>query len=82
MTAYQHKRTGVILREETYWALPYSEQLDYVQINARQTTDASGNFILSAVIGFATDSALLGGLLGGDLLGGIMGDIIDGDLMD
>ena len=44
--------------------------------------DEDDSFLVSAVIGAVTDSALLGGLLGGDMLGGIVGDIIDGDLFD
>jgi hypothetical protein len=40
------------------------------------------DFLLSVVIGYATDSAFLGGLLGGDMSGGILGDMFDGDLMD
>lgn len=42
----------------------------------------SGDFLLSAAIGMATDSALLGGLLGGDFAGGIVGDMLDGNLFD
>lgn len=44
--------------------------------------DEDDSFLVSAIIGAATDSALLGGLLGGDLLGGILGDVLDGDLFD
>ena len=44
--------------------------------------DEDDSFIVSAVIGAATDSSLIGGLLGGDLLGGILGDSLDGDLFD
>lgn len=44
--------------------------------------DEDDSFIVSAIIGAATDSALLGGLLGGDIFGGIIGDSIDGDLFD
>ena len=44
--------------------------------------DEDDSFLVSAIIGAATDSALLGGLLGGDMLGGIVGDILDGDLFD
>jgi hypothetical protein len=40
------------------------------------------DFLISMVIGAATDSSLLGGLLGGDMLGGIVGDALDGDLWD
>jgi len=44
--------------------------------------DEDNSFLISAVIGATTDSALLGGLLGGDMLGGIVGDMFDGDLFD
>jgi hypothetical protein len=44
--------------------------------------DEDNSFLVSAIIGSATDSALLGGLLGGDMLGGIVGDLFDGDLFD
>lgn len=45
--------------------------------------DEDGSFIVSTIIGVATDSALLGGLLGGDIIGGgILGDSLDGDLFD
>jgi hypothetical protein len=40
------------------------------------------SFLVSVVLGAATDSALLGGLLGGSFLGGIIGDSIDSDLFD
>lgn len=40
------------------------------------------SFLISAAIGWATDSAILGGLLGGDIVGGILGDALDGDLWD
>lgn len=41
------------------------------------------SFLVSTLIGAATDSALLGGLLGGDIVGGILGDVLfDGDLFD
>ena len=44
--------------------------------------DDSGDFLLSAVVGAATDSAIIGGLVGGDIIGGMLGDGLDGDLMD
>ena len=44
--------------------------------------DDDNSFLVSAIIGAATDSALLGGLLGGDITGGIVGDLLDGDLFD
>ena len=44
--------------------------------------ESSSSFIASAVIGLATDSAIIGGILGGDILGGVTGDLLDGDLFD
>jgi len=44
--------------------------------------DDDDSFLVSALIGYATDSAILGGALGGDLLGGVVGDLLDGDLFD
>lgn len=44
--------------------------------------DEDNSFLVSTLIGFATDSAILGGLLGGDIVGGMLGDVLDGDLFD
>lgn len=45
--------------------------------------DRDDSFLVSAIIGGVTDSALLGGLLGGSLIGGVVGDLFgDGDLFD
>jgi hypothetical protein len=44
--------------------------------------DEDDSFLVSTLIGMATDSALLGGILGGDITGGILGDMLDGDLFD
>lgn len=44
--------------------------------------DEDDSFLVSAIIGAATDSSLLGGLLGGDIIGGVFGDLLDGDLFD
>lgn len=41
----------------------------------------NSDFLVSAIVGMATDSALLGGILGGDISGGIVGDLL-GDLFD
>lgn len=40
------------------------------------------SFLVSTVIGLATDSAILGAALGGSITGGIVGDLLDGDLFD
>lgn len=44
--------------------------------------DEDDSFLVSAVIGAATDSSIIGGILGGDFIGGIAGDLLDGDLFD
>lgn len=44
--------------------------------------DEDDSFLVSTLIGYASDSAILGGVLGGDMLGGVIGDILDGDLFD
>ena len=55
----------------------------YCQSQGRHLTrESDGDFLMSAIIGAATDSALLGGLLGGDMIGGAIGDLLNGDLMD
>lgn len=46
------------------------------------SVDEDDSFLVSTLIGVATDSALLGGLLGGSVGGGLLGDILDGDLFD
>lgn len=39
---------------------------------------SGGDFLLSAAVGFATGSGVIGGLVGGSLLGGIFGDEMEG----
>ena len=48
----------------------------------RLDPDDDNSFLISALIGFGTDSAIAGTLLGGDPIGGIVGDLLDGDLFD
>lgn len=40
--------------------------------------DSDGDFLLSAAVGYVTNSAIIGGLAGGNMAGGIVGDIING----
>lgn len=77
MKAFQNKKNGVILRVETYNSLSYYEKQDYVLIEAEQKRNSKGDLVLSAVIGYATDSFLLGGLIGGSLTGGLLGDVLN-----
>lgn len=44
--------------------------------------DEDDSFLVSTLIGMATDSAMMGELLGGSFTGGILGDLLDGDLFD
>lgn len=39
--------------------------------------DSDGDFLLSAIIGYATNSAIIGAVVGGDIAGGIIGDILN-----
>ncbi len=41
--------------------------------------DEDDSFLVSAIIGAATDSTIMGGLLGGDILGAALGDLLGGD---
>lgn len=81
MARYRHKITKEVISQRTFDDLYYSQQKNYVEIEDRNGS-GSGDFLTSAIIGAATDSALLGGLLGGSMTGGLMGDLFDGDLFD
>ena len=76
MANYKHKTTGAVISSSTFSSLPSYERKHYGEV------DDSGDFILSAIIGAATDSAIIGGLLGGSMTGGIVGDLLDGNLLD
>lgn len=81
MTTYKHMRTGRVITESEYIRLHSYEQREYTYNGNSTTTtsDSSGDFLMSAAIGAATDNALIGGLLGGDMAGGIIGDLLSGD---
>jgi hypothetical protein len=80
MTTYKHMRTGRVITESDYRRLSSYDQRDYTYNgSSSSTSNSSGDFLTSAAIGYATDNALLGGVLGGDMLGGIVGDLLDGD---
>lgn len=59
----------------SYEEIPYS-----VAIGRRKVS--SGDPLLSGLIAYGTDSAILGTLLGGSIGGAILGDLLDGDLFD
>ena len=58
------------------------QETHYCQRAGILNVKEDNSFLVSAIIGAATDSALLGGLLGGNIVGGILGDSLDGDLFD
>lgn len=72
--------------------MPYCRHCnDYVSSSATEhncskkgllQVDEDDSFLVSAIIGAATDSSIIGGILGGDIIGGIVGDALDGDLFD
>lgn len=74
MKIYINKLTGEKITEDTYNQLYSFRQDDYKLL---ESSSSSGDPLLSGIIGYATDSALLGGLLGGSLLGGIAGDALN-----
>lgn len=49
---------------------------EYDALKREGKTDA---FILSALVGFATESIVLGAVVGGSLLGGVLGGILGDD---
>jgi uncharacterized membrane protein YgcG len=78
---YKNLHSNEIISEECYRKLPFEKRSQYRLANESVThevkTDDSGDFFTSALIGYATDSAILGGLAGGDMLGGIVGDMLN-----
>jgi hypothetical protein len=60
---YIDKRTGEVLSEREIQELKSKGDWD--------------SFLLSGIIAYATDSALLGGLLGGNFVGGVVGDLLN-----
>lgn len=84
---YKDNITDEFISEQEYNRMDDISQSDYhyyktVNVENGQAKDENGDVLLSAVIGAATDSALLGGILGGSFLGGAAGDLMDGDLFD
>jgi len=62
---YIDKRTGKILTSNEIQELKSNDNLE--------------SMLLSGVIAYATDSALLGGLIGGNIMGSILGDVLNSD---
>jgi len=77
--SYIHKRTGARISYSSYKNLDWYDKEQFV---AETSSNNSGDFLTSTVLGAVTDSALVGGLLGGNLIGGLLGDCLDGDLSD
>ena len=80
---YQNIDNGAVISEECYNKLP-----DYKKRNYRATYDSvshqineddGGDFLLSALVAYSTDSTMLGAIVGGDLMGAIVGDLLNND---
>lgn len=56
-----------------------SKQRERIMEAKRVSGDDDSSFLLSAVVGAATDSTILGYAVGGDLLGGLIGDSFFGN---
>jgi len=63
---------------------PVEGSTHYCEAEGRTLRQDDGDdFILSAIVGAATDSAILGAVLGGSVTGAIIGDLLNGgDLFD
>lgn len=79
MKIYQNKNTGQKITEDTYNELMSFRKDDYRYIGSTSGNKSSDDLLLSGIIGFATNSGILGGLLGGSLIGGILGDALNDD---
>jgi len=82
MNKYVNLHTNRVISKSEYNSMDYFEQRRYRLVTSSDRLNDDGDFLLSAAIGAATDSALLGGIVGGDMLGGVVGDLLDGDLFD
>jgi hypothetical protein len=51
------------------------------RVDERRSSDDEDS-LLSGVVGYASDSAILGTLIGGSITGAVIGDMLDGDLFD
>jgi hypothetical protein len=81
MKHYKHIDSGELITLDTYNKLFSFEKEEYEEV-IEQKKGLDSDFLVSAALGFATGSSLLGGLVGGDLFGGVVGDLMDGDLFD
>ena len=77
MKIYKNRKTGEKITEDSYNKLWSFEKNDYTYLGT--TNGSSGDPLLSGLIGYATNSGIIGGLLGGSLLGGILGDALNDD---
>lgn len=83
MRIYKNDLTDKLITEKEYDNLNSFDKEDYSYYRSVTKGNSQDDLLLSGVIGYATNSAILGTLLGGSLLGGMLGDIFNGrDLMD
>lgn len=79
MKIYKHKITGNKITEDSYGDLYSFEKRNYEYLGQTTGNSSFDHTLLSGVIGYVTNSGLLGGLLGGNLLGGVLGDALNDD---
>lgn len=79
MKIYKSKITGKKITEKRYMLLPDWEQEGYQYVGKNTGDESKDGALLSGVIGYVTNSGIVGGLLGGSLLGGILGDALNDD---
>ncbi len=79
MKIYKNKYSGKKITETDYMLLDDWDQEDYKYIGSTTGNKSTDDILLSGVIGYVTNSGIIGGLLGGSLLGGILGDALNDD---
>ena len=86
---WKHKEKPEVIKQECYDKLPPHRQVNYIPTKEQPThyvdrvdrSASSGDdgFITSAIIGYATNSTMLGTLGGGNLAGAFVGEMLHGD---
>ena len=83
---WKHKEKPEVIKQECYDKLPPHRQVNYIPTKEQPThyvdrvdrSASSGDdgFITSAIIGYATNSTMLGTLGGGNLAGAFVGEMV------
>lgn len=79
MRIYKNDYTDALVSGDTYDKMHSWEKEEYSYYKSVSTSKSNDDPLLSGIIGYATNSGILGGLLGGSLLGGILVDAMNDD---